>query len=295
MATPIASLLEHYRVTDGRKFRLKKIKPWDTGGLESEIEDEAKNLLADGTKRLYEQQAKLYAEDRWAVLLIFQALDAAGKDGTIKHVMAGVDPTGSIVTSFKQPSAEELDHDFLWRCARALPERGRIGIFNRSYYEETLIVRVHPEILARQQLPSRLVTKDIWKERFEDIRNFELHLSRNGVLILKFFLHLSKKEQKKRFLSRLDEKEKNWKFSLADAEERTYWKQYQAAYEDAIRNTAAAHAPWYVVPADNKWFTRLVVAEAIADGMAKLKCDFPRLDAAKTRELAKVRAALLRE
>ncbi len=295
MARPLASLLERYRITDGKKFRLKQISPADTGGLDPKVEDEAKELLAAGTERLYEQQAKLYAEDRWAVLLIFQAMDAAGKDGTIKHVMAGVDPTGSVVTSFKQPSAEELDHDYLWRCAKALPERGRIGIFNRSYYEETLIVRVHPEILERQQLPPKLVTKNIWRERFEDIRNFERHLARNGTLVLKFFLHLSKKEQKKRFLSRLEEKDKNWKFSLADAEERTHWKKYQAAYEAAIRNTATSHAPWYVVPADNKWFTRLIVAEAIADGMEGLKSEFPQLDSAKLRELGKARAALLRE
>lgn len=295
MARPIAALLDRYRVTDGKKFRLKKIKPGDTGGLPSEIADEAKTLLADGTKRLDDLQARLYAEDRWAVLLIFQAMDAAGKDGTIKHVIAGIDPVGSIVTSFKQPSAEELDHDFLWRCAKALPERGRIAIFNRSYYEETLIVRVHPEILGRQQLPPKLVTKNIWNERFEDIRSFERHLARNGTLVLKFFLHVSKKEQKKRFLSRLEEKSKNWKFSLADAEERGFWKQYQAAYEDAIRNTATPDAPWYVVPADNKWFTRLVVAEAIAAGMAGLKSDFPTLDPAKLRDLAKARAALLRE
>ncbi len=295
MARPIARILDRYRVTEGKKFRLKKIKPWDTGGLESELKDEAKDLLADGTSRLYDLQSKLYAEDRWAVLLIFQAMDAAGKDGTIKHVLSGPDPTGSTVHSFKKPSAEDLDHDFLWRCARALPERGRIGIFNRSYYEETLIVRVHPEILKAQQIPARLVTKNIWKERFEDIRNFERYLSRNGVLVLKFFLHLSKKEQKKRFLSRLEEKEKKWKFSLSDAEERAYWKQYQAAFEDAIRNTATPHAPWHVVPADNKWFTRLVVAEAIIEGMAKLKSDYPKLDAAKLRELGKARAALLRE
>ncbi len=295
MARPIARILDRYRVTEGKKFRLKKIKPWDTGGLESELKDEAKDLLADGTSRLYDLQSKLYAEDRWAVLLIFQAMDAAGKDGTIKHVLSGLDPTGSTVHSFKKPSAEDLDHDFLWRCARALPERGRIGIFNRSYYEETLIVRVHPEILKAQQIPARLVTKNIWKERFEDIRNFERYLSRNGVLVLKFFLHLSKQEQKKRFLSRLEEKEKKWKFSLSDAEERAYWKQYQAAFEDAIRNTATPHAPWHVVPADNKWFTRLVVAEAIIEGMAKLKSDYPKLDAAKLRELGKARAALLRE
>jgi PPK2 family polyphosphate:nucleotide phosphotransferase len=295
VAKPVARLLDRYRVTDGRKFRLKNIKPWDTGGIESEVKDEAKELLADGTKRLFELQAKLYAEDRWAVLLIFQAMDAAGKDGTIKHVLAGVDPTGCTVYSFKKPSLEELDHDFLWRCAKALPERGRIGIFNRSYYEETLVVRVHPEILESQQLPPELVTKRIWKQRFEDIRNHERYLARNGTLILKFFLHLSKKEQKRRFLSRLEEKEKNWKFSLADAQERGHWKQYQAAYEDAIRNTASPHAPWFVVPADNKWFTRLVVAEAIVEAMAGLKSDFPVLDAAKKRELGKARAALLRE
>jgi PPK2 family polyphosphate:nucleotide phosphotransferase len=295
VAKPIARLLDRYRVTDGRKFRLKKYKPGDTGGLEKDVKDEAKELLAEGTKRLFDLQAKLYAEDRWAVLLIFQAMDAAGKDGTIKHVLSGLDPTGSVVTSFKKPSPEELDHDFLWRCMKALPERGRLAIFNRSYYEETLVVRVHPEILESQQLPEKLITKRIWQERFEDIRNFERYLSRNGILVIKFFLHLSKAEQKRRFLSRLDEKEKNWKFSLADAEERGHWKDYQAAFEDAIRNTATEHAPWYVVPADNKWFTRLVVAEAIIDGMAGLKSDFPTLDAAKLRELKKARAALMRE
>jgi PPK2 family polyphosphate:nucleotide phosphotransferase len=295
VAKPIARLLDRYRVTDGKKFRLKKYKPGDTGGLEKDVKDEAKDLLAEGTKRLFDLQAKLYAEDRWAVLLIFQAMDAAGKDGTIKHVLSGLDPTGSVVTSFKKPSPEELDHDFLWRCMKALPERGRLAIFNRSYYEETLIVRVHPEILKSQQLPEKLITRNIWKERFEDIRNFERYLSRNGVLVIKFFLHLSKAEQKRRFLSRLDEKEKNWKFSLADAEERAHWKEYQAAFEDAIRNTATKHAPWYVVPADNKWFTRLVVAEAIIDGMAGLKSDFPKLDAAKLQELKKARAALMRE
>ena len=295
MAKPIASVLDRYRVTDGRKFRLKKIKPWDTAGLEKDFKDEAKELLAEGCERLYDLQSKLYAEDRWAVLLIFQAMDAAGKDGTIKHVLSGLDPTGSVVTSFKKPSPEEMDHDFLWRCTKALPERGRIGIFNRSYYEETLIVRVHREILDASQLPAKLITKNIWKERFEDIRNFEKYLSRNGVLVLKFFLHLSKKEQKKRFLSRLDQKEKNWKFSLADAEERGFWKQYQEAYEDAIRNTATPDAPWFVVPADNKWFTRLVVAEAIVEAMAKLKSDYPTLDAKKLADLKKARAALMRE
>jgi PPK2 family polyphosphate:nucleotide phosphotransferase len=294
VAKPIARILDRYRVTDGKKFRLKKVRPWDTAGLD-ELKDEAKDLLAGGTKRLFELQSKLYAEDRWSVLLIFQAMDAAGKDGTIKHVLSGLDPTGSTVYSFKKPSSEDLDHNYMWRCMRALPERGRIGIFNRSYYEETLVVRVHPEILRSQQLPPRLVTKNIWKERFEDIRNFELHLARNGTLVLKFFLHLSRKEQKRRFLSRLEQTEKNWKFSLADAQERGFWKQYQVVYEDAIRNTATGHAPWYVVPADNKWFTRLVVAEAIIDGMTKLRSDYPKLDAAKLRDLAKARAALMRE
>jgi PPK2 family polyphosphate:nucleotide phosphotransferase len=294
VAKPIARILDRYRVTDGRKFRLKKVRPWETAGLD-ELKDEAKDLLAHGTRRLFELQSKLYAEDRWSVLLIFQAMDAAGKDGTIKHVLSGLDPTGSIVYSFKKPSSEDLDHDFMWRCARALPERGRIGIFNRSYYEETLVVRVHPEILKSQQLPPRLITKNIWKERYEDMRNFEQHLARNGTLILKFFLHLSRKEQKRRFLSRLEETEKNWKFSLADAQERGFWKQYQVAYEDTIRNTATPYAPWYVVPADNKWFTRLVVAEAIADAMAKLKSDYPKLGPAKLSELAKARAALMRE
>ena len=292
--TPFAKILDRYRVTDGRKFRLGRIKPGDTAGLD-ELKDAADEFLAEGTQALYDLQARLYAENRWAVLLVFQAMDAAGKDSTIKHVLSGLDPTGSVVTSFKKPSEEELSHDFLWRCAKALPERGRIGIFNRSYYEETLIVRVHPEILAGQRVPASLVTKRIWKERFEDIRNFERHLARNGTLVLKFFLHLSKKEQKKRFLERLEKPEKNWKFSLPDAQERGYWKQYQAAYEDAIRNTATPDAPWFVVPADHKWFTRLVVAEAIIEGFRKLGSDFPELDAKKKRELAKARAELLRE
>jgi PPK2 family polyphosphate:nucleotide phosphotransferase len=292
--SPIAKILDRYRVTGGKKFDLDRIQPGDTAGLD-ELKDEADELLKEGADRLYDLQARLYAEDRWAVLLVFQAMDAAGKDSTIKHVLSGLDPTGSVVTSFKKPSEEELDHDYLWRCAKALPERGRIGIFNRSYYEETLIVRVHPEILAGQRLPEKLVTRNIWKERFEDIRGFERFLSRNGTLVLKFFLHLSKKEQKKRFLERLEKPEKNWKFSLPDAEERNYWKAYQAAYEDAIRHTATPHAPWFVVPADHKWFTRLVVAEAIIDGLKKLGSDFPELDAAKRRELGKARAALLRE
>ena len=219
----------------------------------------------------------LYAQDNWAVLLIFQAMDAAGKDGAIKHVMSGVNPQGCQVFSFKAPSSEDLDHDYLWRCIKCLPERGRIGIFNRSYYEETLVVRVHPEFLEQQKLPPELITKDIWKERFQDIRSFERYLTRNGVVIRKFFLHVSKKEQKKRFLERIEEPEKNWKFSANDAKEREYWDDYMEAYEDMIRNTATKEAPWYVVPADNKWFTRVVVAAAVIDALASLNLKYPKV------------------
>jgi PPK2 family polyphosphate:nucleotide phosphotransferase len=290
----IRRLLEPYRVTKGRGFRLNAVDPRDTSGLKSEFKDEAKQLLAQGVSWLAEEQERLYAQDRWGVLIIFQAMDAAGKDGTIKHVMSGVNPQGVQVHSFKKPSDEELDHDFLWRCTKALPERGRIGIFNRSYYEEVLVVRVHPELLARQKLPGDLVGKRIWRERFRDIRAFERYLARNGYLILKFFLHVSKKEQKKRFLERLDTPEKHWKFSAADVAERAHWDAYAAAYEDMIRNTAAKHAPWHVVPADNKWFTRLVVAAAIVDAMERLELHFPRTDAARRKELAAARRALLR-
>jgi PPK2 family polyphosphate:nucleotide phosphotransferase len=236
----------------------------------------------------------LYAQDRWALLLIFQAMDAAGKDGTIKHVMSGVNPQGVQVFSFKAPSAEELDHDYLWRSTRCLPERGRIGIFNRSYYEEVLVARVHPEVLARQTLPPELLTKRIWEERYEDIRNFERYLTRNGVVVRKFFLHVSRAEQKRRFLARLDEPEKNWKFSPNDVKERGFWKQYQQAYEDAIRATASKHAPWYVVPADHKWFTRLTVAAAIVATLAELDLHYPVLDAAKRRALQAARRDLLK-
>jgi PPK2 family polyphosphate:nucleotide phosphotransferase len=290
----IRRLLEPYCVTKGRGFRLNAVDPRDTGGLKSEFKDEAKQLLAQGVSWLAEEQERLYAQDRWGVLIIFQAMDAAGKDGTIKHVMSGVNPQGVQVHSFKKPSDEELDHDFLWRCTKALPERGRIGIFNRSYYEEVLVVRVHPELLARQKLPGDLVGKRIWRERFRDIRAFERYLARNGYLILKFFLHVSKKEQKKRFLERLDTPEKHWKFSAADVAERVHWDAYAAAYEDMIRNTAAKHAPWYVVPADNKWFTRLVVAAAIVDAMERLELHFPRTNAARRKELALARRALQR-
>jgi PPK2 family polyphosphate:nucleotide phosphotransferase len=241
---------------------------------------------------LSDLQEKLYAQDRWGLLLIFQAMDAAGKDGTIKHVLSGVNPQGCQVYSFKAPSAEELDHDYLWRTSRCLPERGRIGIFNRSYYEETIVVRVHSDLLRHQKLPPSLVTDRIWKERYEDINAFERYLSRNGFVILKFFLHVSREEQKQRFLSRLDEPAKNWKFSLADAREREYWNDYMRAYEDTIRHTAAPHAPWYVVPADSKWFTRLVVAAAIVDALQDLRLEFPQIDAAKLHELEAVRHTL---
>ena len=284
---------ETYRVTDGKKFRLKDFDPADTGRLTSEDSKTAKEVLQDGIKLLAEYQDMLYAQDRWALLLIFQAMDAAGKDGTIKHVMSGVNPQGVQVFSFKAPSAEELDHDYLWRCLRHLPERGRIGIFNRSYYEDVLVARVHPEILQRTKLPPSLLTKDLWEERYEDIRAFERYLARNGVVIRKFFLHVSRSEQKRRFLARLDEPAKNWKFSASDAVERRFWKDYQSAYESAIRATATKHAPWYVVPADNKWFLRLVVAAAIVDTLAQLDLHYPKVDAAKRKELQEVRRELL--
>jgi PPK2 family polyphosphate:nucleotide phosphotransferase len=284
-----------YRLTDGKKFRLKDVKPDDTGDLTAEDKPQAKEALALGVEALSQLQERLYAQDRWAVLLIFQAMDAAGKDGAIKHVMSGINPHGCQVHSFKAPSAEELDHDYLWRCMKALPERGRIGIFNRSYYEEVLVVRVHQELLAHQKLPPSVVTKSIWQDRYEDIRNAERYLARNGVLIRKFFLHVSKKEQKKRFLERLDNPDKNWKFSIGDAKERGHWDDYQKAYQDMIRATASKDAPWYVVPADNKWFTRVVVASAIIDGLGSLDLKFPQVSDAKQQELAEARAALEQE
>ncbi|HZN56123.1 MAG TPA: polyphosphate kinase 2 family protein [Candidatus Polarisedimenticolaceae bacterium] len=282
-----------YRVDEGRKFRLRDIDPGDTAGLKSADKPRAKEALAKGVQALAELQDKLYAQDRWSVLLIFQAMDAAGKDGAIKHVMSGVNPQGCQIFSFKAPSAEDLDHDFLWRCMRSLPERGRIGIFNRSYYEETLVVRVHPDILSRQRIPESLVTKRVWKERFEDIRNVERYLSRNGVLIRKFFLHVSKAEQKRRFVERLENPDKNWKFSSADAKERGFWDQYMDAYEDMIRETSTAEAPWYVVPADNKWFTRVVVAAALIDALHSLDLDYPKVDEEKQKDLDAARAVLL--
>jgi len=291
----IEKFVDPYRVTKGKGFRLKDIDPGDTRKLKSGQKDEAKEVLAQGVEWLAEEQDKLYAQDRWSVLLVFQAMDAAGKDGTIKHVMSGVNPQGCQVYSFKAPSPEELDHDFLWRTTRCLPERGRIGIFNRSYYEEVLVVRVHEAILARQKLPPELVTKRIWDERLEDIAAFERYLARNGTVILKFFLHVSRKEQKERFMERLDQPEKNWKFAAADVHERRYWDDYMEAYEDAIRATAAKHAPWYVVPADNKWFTRLIVAAAIVETLEKLDLEYPKIDAATKKELAAARAGLLKE
>jgi PPK2 family polyphosphate:nucleotide phosphotransferase len=284
-----------WKVSGPKGFRLKDFDPGDTGGLESADKPKAQEGLRAGVEALASHQDRLYAQDKWAVLLIFQAMDAAGKDGAIKHVMSGINPQGCQVFSFKAPSSEELDHDFLWRCQKCLPERGRIGIFNRSYYEETLVVRVHQEILAKQRIPEKLVTKRIWKERFEDIRNFESYLSRNGVLVRKFFLHVSKKEQKKRFLERIDDPAKNWKFSATDVAERKHWKEYMAAYEDMIAQTSTPESPWYVVPADNKWFTRIVVAAAVIDGMESLGLAYPTVPASQKKILAQARADLMAE
>jgi PPK2 family polyphosphate:nucleotide phosphotransferase len=293
MDVPIEDLADRFRVTKGKKFSLSDVDPADTGKLK--FQAKATELLDQGVELLREFQEKLYAEDKWALLLLFQAMDAAGKDSTIKHVMSGVNPQGCEVTSFKAPSSRELDHDFLWRATQALPERGRIGIFNRSYYEEVLVVRVHPEFLAAQQLPSRLVTRSIWKDRYHDIRAFERYLSRNGVVIRKFFLHISKEEQRKRFLRRLDEPEKNWKFSAADVTERSCWRKYMKAYEEMIRHTSTKHSPWYAVPADNKWFAHIVVASAIIESLRSLNLRFPKIGKAKLKELTVARQALLNE
>jgi PPK2 family polyphosphate:nucleotide phosphotransferase len=284
-------LAKPFRITDDN-FRLKDIDPDETLDLTSEDKPRAKEALGMGVQVLAELQDMLYAQDRWAVLLIFQAMDAAGKDGAIKHVMSGVNPQGCQVFSFKAPTSEDLDHDYLWRCIKCLPERGRIGVFNRSYYEETLVVRIHRGFLERQKLPPDLITKDIWKERFQDIRSFERYLTRNGVLIRKFFLHVSNKEQKKRFLERIEEPEKNWKFSANDAKERGYWDDYMEAYEDMIQNTATKAAPWYVVPADNKWFTRVVVAAAVIEALDSLDLHYPEVSKEKLKELAAAKRAL---
>jgi PPK2 family polyphosphate:nucleotide phosphotransferase len=286
-------IASRYRVASGARFRLADFDPGDTIDLGRDDQKVAKQVLVEGIEMLSNLQEKLYAQDRWAVLLIFQALDAAGKDSTIKHVMTGVNPLGCEVHPFKAPTSHELDHDFLWRCNRVLPERGKIGIFNRSYYEEVLVVRVHEEILERQKLPPGLVTKHIWKQRYEDIAAFERYLARNGVLILKFFLNVSKDEQKKRFLERIAKPEKNWKFSAEDVRERAHFSDYQRAYEDAIRHTAAPYAPWYVVPADRKWFTHVVVSSAIVECMSSLDLAFPRLRKEERKELEAAKALLL--
>jgi PPK2 family polyphosphate:nucleotide phosphotransferase len=293
LITRSRKLVRPFRVTDGDRFRLKDVDPGDTLEFTSEDKPRAQEALAMGVDALAELQDMLYAQDRWAVLLIFQAMDAAGKDGAIKHVMSGVNPQGCQVYSFKAPSSEDLDHDYLWRCMKCLPERGRIGIFNRSYYEETLVVRVHRELLEKQKLPPRLVGKAIWKERYQDIRSVERYLARNGMAICKFFLHVSRREQKKRFLERLETPEKHWKFSVSDAQERAFWNDYMEAYEDMIRGTAADAAPWYVVPADNKWFTRVVVAAAVIDTLAGLDLAYPKVDKTKRKELAAARRVLL--
>ncbi len=290
----LKKIVKQFRVDNPDKFRLSDFDPGDTCGIDLE-KDEAKAMLADGVKRLAELQEVLYAQNQWSVLAIFQAMDAAGKDGAIKHVMSGVNPQGCQVHSFKAPSAEELDHDFLWRVAKALPERGRIGIFNRSHYEEVLVVRVHPEFLEKQPLPKELITKDIWDERFKSIREFERHLARNGVLILKFFLNVSKEEQRKRFMARLDEPAKRWKFNMGDVAERKLWDRYMDSYEDAIRETSRPEAPWYIVPADNKWFARLVIAEAMVEAMENLDLEFPKVENSSLKELERVRGALMAE
>ena len=288
-------LVEPFRVAKGKGFRLKDFDAADTLEFTDEDKPKAKEALKTGIEALAELQDKLYAQDKWAVLLIFQAMDAAGKDGAIKHVMSGVNPQGCQVCSFKSPSAEDLDHDYLWRCMKELPNRGNIGIFNRSYYEETLVVRVHPEYLAKEKIPSSLVTKKIWKQRFEDIYNFEQYLSHNGVVIRKFFLNVSKKEQRRRFLDRIEKPEKNWKFSASDASERERWDDYMEAYEDMIRHTASATAPWYIVPADNKWFTRVVVAAAVIETLASLDLEYPKVDEDKLKELAAARRVLTKK
>jgi PPK2 family polyphosphate:nucleotide phosphotransferase len=288
---PLTKALRRFRIDKPHKFRLADYDPADTCGLDIEKAD-AKAMLENGKERLAALQEKLYAHDRWAVLTIFQAMDAAGKDGAIKHVMSGLNPQGCQVHAFKAPSHEELDHDFLWRMAKALPERGRIGIFNRSHYEEVLVARVHPELLARQRLPAAAVGKDIWKERFKSIRTFERHLARNGTLILKFFLHVSKEEQRQRFLARLEEPAKRWKFNMDDVAERKLWDKYMHAYEEAIRETSQPEAPWYVVSADHKWFARLVIAEAIVEAMEGLKLELPKVRGAALKELNSVRHAL---
>lgn len=290
----LKNIARRFRIDKPDKFRLTDHSPAECCGLSID-KDDAKIMLEEGIKRLSDLQERLYASDRWSVLIVLQAMDAAGKDSLIEHVMSGINPQGVEVHSFKAPSAEELDHDFLWRIAQRLPSRGRIGIFNRSHYEEVLTVRVHPELLARQKLPETLTGKNIWRQRFEDIRSFERHLARNGTLILKFFLNVSREEQRKRFLDRIEEPAKNWKFSMGDVAERKLWPKYMNAYEDMIRQTSREEAPWFVVPADNKWFTRLVVAAAMARALDGLDLQYPKVSGGALKELQEAKKALLRE
>jgi PPK2 family polyphosphate:nucleotide phosphotransferase len=288
-------LAKKYRVTSEKKFKLKDYPTQVNADWEKEEKNLAEQVLQMGVQALAEMQDKLYAQDKWSLLVIFQAMDAAGKDGAIKHVMSGINPQGCEVTSFKSPSPEELDHDYLWRCMKRLPERGRIGIFNRSYYEEVLVVRVHEDFLRGQKLPPKLVTEDIWEDRLGDIRNFEAYLNHNGILVVKIFLNVSKKEQKKRFLERIDTPEKNWKFSTADLKERKFWKQYMAAYEDLIRKTATEKSPWYVVPADNKKYARIVVAAAVLNALDSMKLAYPQVGEEQVAELQRLKQELLAE
>jgi len=289
-----AKVIERYRVTDGEKFKLKDYDPGDTGDVDFDKKD-GKEILEADVKRLSKLQEKLYAEGKWAILMVLQGIDTAGKDGVIKHVLSGVNPQGCQVHSFKQPSHLELAHDFLWRCYVALPMRGNIGIFNRSYYEETIVVRVHKDLLEKQNIPPKLVTQDIWKERFQDINDFERHLARNGTVPLKFFLNISKGEQLKRLLARVDDPDKTWKFSSYDVAERKLWDQYQEVYEDTIRNTATKHAPWYVIPCDKKWFARLVVAGVLVERMEALDLQFPKVSDEDKAAIEKAHAELLTE
>lgn len=288
-----STLAKPYRIGHGKNFRLKDFDPAATAQIHSK--EEAQKLLDQGIQELSELQDKLYAEDKWGLLLMFQGMDAAGKDGAIKHVMSGVNPQGCQVYSFKQPSPEELNHDYLWRSSKVLPERGRIGIFNRSYYEEVLVTRVHPEILKNQRIPASLLGKNVWEQRYEDIRNLEHYLSHNGIVVRKFFLNISKKEQKRRFLERLETPAKNWKFSAADLTVRQSWDDYMKAFEETIAATSTKHSPWYVVPADNKWYTRLVVAAAVVDTLKELKLAYPTVDAAQRQQLAAAKRELLRK
>jgi PPK2 family polyphosphate:nucleotide phosphotransferase len=293
IAEKCRKLANPYRIDDGKKFKLDAMNPGDVGDLTAEDKPRAKEALALGVQALAELQGLLYAQNRWAALVVFQAMDAAGKDGAIKHVMSGVNPQGCQVDSFKAPSSEELDHDYLWRCLKRLPARGRIGIFNRSYYEEVLVLRVHEELLKKQKVPAELITPKIWEERYEDIRNVEHYLSRNGYVIRKIFLNVSHEEQKRRFMERLETPDKHWKFSASDAKERQHWNDYMTSYEAMIRATARPYAPWYVVPADNKWFTRVVVAATIIDALEALDLKFPEMTDAQKQQLGEARKALV--